>query len=67
MTTRLALAGLLALLLFLTAYPRGTRNVYTIEAGPHRFSVDAAPDQTLTSGSAVTLSADAAQTWAVRD
>jgi iron(III) transport system ATP-binding protein len=46
---------------------RGTRNVYTIEAGAHRFSVDAAPDQTLAPGSAVTLSVDAAQTWAVRD
>ena len=46
---------------------RGTRNVYTIEAGAHRFSVDAASDQTLAPGSAVTLSVDAAQTWAVRD
>jgi ABC-type Fe3+/spermidine/putrescine transport system ATPase subunit len=46
---------------------RGTRNVYTIEAGAHRFSVDAASDQTLALGSAVTLSVDAAQTWAVRD
>jgi iron(III) transport system ATP-binding protein len=45
---------------------RGARNVYMIEVGPHRFSVDAAPDQTLAPGSAVTLSVDAAQTWAVR-
>jgi len=46
---------------------RGTRNVCTIEAGPHRFSVDAALDQTLAPGTAVTLGVDAAQTWAVRD
>ena len=45
---------------------RGARNVYTVEVGPHRFTVDAAPDQALAPGSAVTLSVDAAQTWAVR-
>ena len=45
---------------------RGTRNVYMVQAGSHRFSVDAAPDQPVPPGSAVTLSVDAAQTWAVR-
>jgi iron(III) transport system ATP-binding protein len=45
---------------------RGARNVYTVEVGLHRFSVDAAPDQALAPGSAVTLSVDAAQTWVVR-
>ena len=46
---------------------RGARNVYTIEAGGHRFGVDAAPDQVVVPGSAITLRVDAAQTWAVRD
>jgi iron(III) transport system ATP-binding protein len=45
---------------------RGTRNIYMVEAGPHRFSVDAAPDQPVPPGRAVTLGVDAAQTWAVR-
>jgi iron(III) transport system ATP-binding protein len=45
---------------------RGARNVYTIEAGPHRFGVDAAPDQVVAPGSEITLSVDAAATWAVR-
>jgi iron(III) transport system ATP-binding protein len=45
---------------------RGARNVYTIEAGSHRFGVDAAPDQVVAPGSEITLSVDAAQTWAVR-
>jgi hypothetical protein len=45
---------------------RGTRNVYTVEAGPHRFGVDAAPDQVVAPGSEVALGVDAAQTWAVR-
>jgi iron(III) transport system ATP-binding protein len=46
---------------------RGARNVYAIEGGGHRFTVDAPPDQTFTPGSEVTLSVDAAHTWAVRD
>ncbi|HXE00128.1 MAG TPA: ABC transporter ATP-binding protein [Candidatus Acidoferrum sp.] len=46
---------------------RGTRNVYMVEVGSHRFSVDAALDQLLAPGSEVTLSVDAAQTWAVRE
>jgi len=45
----------------------GARSVYTIEVGSLRLTVDAPPDQTVTTGSAVTLSVDAAQTWAVRD
>ena len=45
---------------------RGTRNLYTVEAGPLRFSVDAPPDQPLAPGAAVSLSVDAAHTWAVR-
>ena len=46
---------------------RGARNVYAIEVGAHRFSVDAPPDQSVTPGTGVTLSVDAAHTWAVRD
>jgi iron(III) transport system ATP-binding protein len=46
---------------------RGTRNVYTIEAGPHRFGVDAPPDAVVAPGSTITLSVNAAQTWTVRD
>ena len=45
---------------------RGARNVYTVEVGPHRFSVDAPPDQTVAPGTDLTLSVDAAHTWAVR-
>jgi iron(III) transport system ATP-binding protein len=45
---------------------RGTRNVYTVEVGPHRFSVDAPPDQTVPPGTDLTLSVDAARTWALR-
>jgi iron(III) transport system ATP-binding protein len=46
---------------------RGARNVYTIEVGGHRFGVDAAPDEVVAPGREITLSVDAAQTWAVRD
>jgi iron(III) transport system ATP-binding protein len=46
---------------------RGTRNFYAIEVGAHRLSVDAPPDQAIAPGTAVTLSVDATQTWAVRD
>jgi len=53
---------------------RGARNLYTVETGAHggglaalRVTVDAPPDQTVALGSAVTLTVDAAQTWAVRD
>jgi iron(III) transport system ATP-binding protein len=45
---------------------RGARNVYVVETGAYRFSVDAAPAQALGPGTEVTLSVDAAQTWAVR-
>ncbi len=45
---------------------RGARNVYTVEVGPHRFSVDAPPDQTVAPGTDLTLSVDAAHTWTVR-
>jgi iron(III) transport system ATP-binding protein len=45
---------------------RGTRNVYTVESGAFRFSVDAASDQMLTPGSEVTLAVHATQTWIVR-
>jgi iron(III) transport system ATP-binding protein len=46
---------------------RGTRNLYAVEVGPHRLSVDAPPDQPFAPGTAVTLTVDAARTWAVRD
>jgi iron(III) transport system ATP-binding protein len=46
---------------------RGTRNLYTVEAGPHRFHVDAPPDQSFAAGDRVTLTVAAAHTWAVRD
>ena len=46
---------------------RGARNVYTIEIGALRVTVDAPPDQAVAPGSAVTLTVDASQTWAVRD
>jgi hypothetical protein len=45
---------------------RGTRNVYVIEAGAHRFTVDAPPDQAVPPSTEITLSVDAAHTWAVR-
>jgi iron(III) transport system ATP-binding protein len=45
---------------------RGTRNVYTVEAGGHRLGVDAPPDQLLAPGTEVSLGVDAAHTWAVR-
>jgi len=46
---------------------RGTRNVYTVEAGAHLFSVDAPPDQPFAPGTPVALAVDAARTWAVRE
>lgn len=46
---------------------RGTRDLYTVEAGPHRFSVDALPDQPFVPGTEVALGVDAAHTWTVRD
>jgi len=45
---------------------RGTRNVYVVEAGAHRFTVDAPPDQAVPPSTEITLSVDAAHTWAVR-
>jgi iron(III) transport system ATP-binding protein len=45
----------------------GARNLYTVEAGPLRLTVDAPPDQTVAPGSEVTVTADAAHTWAVRE
>jgi iron(III) transport system ATP-binding protein len=45
---------------------RGTRNVYMVEAGAHRFTVDAPPDQAVPPSTEITLSVDAAHTWAVR-
>jgi hypothetical protein len=45
---------------------RGTRNVYAIDVGPHRFNVDAPPDQAVTPGTELTLSVDVAHTWTVR-
>jgi iron(III) transport system ATP-binding protein len=44
---------------------RGARNVYTVESGALRVTVDAPPDQAVTEGTTVTLSVDAAHTWAV--
>jgi iron(III) transport system ATP-binding protein len=46
---------------------RGTRNLYTVEVGPHRFTVDAPPDQPLPPDTLVRLSVDAGHTWAVRE
>ena len=46
---------------------RGTRNLYTVEVGAHRFSVDAPPDQPIAPGTEVALGVDAANTWAVRE
>jgi hypothetical protein len=45
---------------------RGSRNVYTVQVGPHRISVDASPEQPLTPGTEVTLTAPAAHAWVVR-
>jgi len=45
---------------------RGTRNVYTVDSGALRFSVDAASDQMLPPGHEVTLGVHATQTWTVR-
>jgi iron(III) transport system ATP-binding protein len=45
----------------------GARNVYIVEVGTLRVTVDAPPDQTVGIGSEVTLSVDAAHAWAVRD
>lgn len=45
---------------------RGTRNLYAVDVGVHRFSVDAPPDQAVAPGTAVALSVDAAHTWVVR-
>jgi iron(III) transport system ATP-binding protein len=53
---------------------RGSRNLYTMEIGALgaglgtlRVTIDAPPDQAVAAGSTVTLTVDAAQTWAVRD
>jgi iron(III) transport system ATP-binding protein len=45
----------------------GARNVYVVEAGSLRLTVDAAPDQTVSPDATVTLCVDHAHTWAVRD
>jgi iron(III) transport system ATP-binding protein len=45
---------------------RGARNLYTIEAGGHRISVDAPPEKTLAPGAEVGLGVDAVHAWAVR-
>jgi iron(III) transport system ATP-binding protein len=45
----------------------GARNVYAVETGALRVTVDAPPDQTVTTGSMVTLTVDQAHTWAVKD
>ena len=46
---------------------RGSRNLYTVEAGSCELGVDAAPDRLLVPGARVELFAAAAQTWAVRE
>ena len=46
---------------------RGTRNLYTIDVGAQRFQVDAPPDQSFAAGAVVSLTVDAAHTWAVRE
>ena len=46
---------------------RGARNVYVVECGALSLTVEASPDQPIPSGAAITLSVDAAHTWAVRD
>jgi iron(III) transport system ATP-binding protein len=45
----------------------GARNVYTVEVGALRLTIDAPPDQTVATGSTVTLSVDSAHAWAVRE
>jgi iron(III) transport system ATP-binding protein len=45
---------------------RGARNLYAIDAGAVRLSLDAAPDQSFEAGTSVALFADAAHLWAVR-
>jgi iron(III) transport system ATP-binding protein len=46
---------------------RGTRNLYTIEAGGQRLSVDAPPEKALATGAEIALGLDAEHTWAVRE
>ncbi len=51
---------------------RGSRNLYGVDvdapgASTLRITVDAAPDHVIAPGTAITLTVDAAQTWAVRD
>ena len=46
---------------------KGSRNLYTVEAGGHALTVDAPPDRPLAPGTEVTLTAPAAHTWAVRE
>ena len=46
---------------------RGTRNLYTVEVGPHRFNVEAPPDQSFGTGATISLTVAALHTWAVRD
>jgi iron(III) transport system ATP-binding protein len=45
---------------------RGTRNLYAIDVGATRFTVEAAPDRPLAPGAEVALAVDAAHTWVVR-
>jgi ABC-type Fe3+/spermidine/putrescine transport system ATPase subunit len=45
----------------------GARNVYTVEVGALRMTVDAPPDQTVATGAQVALGVDAAHAWAVRE
>jgi iron(III) transport system ATP-binding protein len=46
---------------------KGSRNLYTVEAGAHALNVDAPPDRPLAAGTEVALTSPASQTWAVRD
>jgi iron(III) transport system ATP-binding protein len=46
---------------------RGTRNLYTIEVGGQRLSVEAPPEKALAVGAEVTLGLEAEHTWAVRE
>jgi len=46
---------------------RGTRNLYAVDVGGVRFTVDAPPDHPLAPGAEVALDVDAAHTWVVRD
>ena len=45
----------------------GARNVYTVEVGALRLTVDAAPDERVPPGSEVTLVVDAPHTWVVKE